>query len=107
MPESDGVAFAQRSRGQQRNVNKIEDWMKYKECYKCVQKGQIATVCPTKKNNSDLDSDGKRKIYRQKRQKERITVKRRKKKPNSSSKNTMNKMKSPTITDLFCLGSAL
>ena len=34
--ESDGVAFAQQTRGQpNNNINKIEDWMKDKECYKC------------------------------------------------------------------------
>ena len=35
--------------------------MKEKECYKCVQKGHIATVCPEKKNKNDLDDDDKRK----------------------------------------------
>ena len=59
VPESDGVAFAQQTRGRPNTVNQIEDWMKYKECYKCFQKGHIATVCPAKKSNSDLDYDDK------------------------------------------------
>ena len=87
VPESDGVAFAQRTRGRPNNVNQIEDWMKDKECYKCGQKGHIATVCPAKKNNSDLYDDDKSK--------------------KSSSKNTMNKMKSLMITDSLRLSSAL
>ena len=29
--------------------------MKDKECYNCVQKGHIATVCPAKRSNNDLD----------------------------------------------------
>ena len=35
--------------------------MKDKECHKCDQKGHIATVCPAKKNNSDLYDDYKSK----------------------------------------------
>ena len=35
--------------------------MKDKECYKCDQKGHIATVCPGKKNNNDIDGDDKSK----------------------------------------------
>ena len=30
VPESDGVAFTQRTRGRPNNVNQIEDWMKDK-----------------------------------------------------------------------------
>ena len=42
VPESDEVAFAQRTRGRpNNNINQIEDWMKDKECYKCGQKGHI------------------------------------------------------------------
>ena len=52
VPEFDGVAFAQRTRGQTNNFNQIEDWMKDKECYKCGQKGHIATVCPGKEKQS-------------------------------------------------------
>ena len=60
--ESDGVAFAQRTRGRpNNNINQIEDWMKGKECYKCGQKGHIATVCPSNKRNNDLDDDDKSK----------------------------------------------
>ena len=62
VPESDGVAFAQRTRGQPNNkINKIEDWIKDKECYKYGKKGHIATVCPAKKSNKDLDDDDKSK----------------------------------------------
>ena len=61
VPESDGVAFAQRTRGRPNNVNQIEDWMKDKEYYKCGQKGHIATVCPGMKKNNDLDDDDKSK----------------------------------------------
>ena len=61
MPESGGVAFAQRTRGQPNNFNQIEDWMKDKECYKFGQKVHIATVCPAKKSNSNLDDDDKSK----------------------------------------------
>ena len=61
VPESDGVALAQQTRGRPNNVNQIEDWMKDKECYKCGQKGHIATVCPAKKSNSNLDDDDKSK----------------------------------------------
>ena len=35
--------------------------MKDKECYKCGQKGHIATVFPAKKINNDLDDYDKRK----------------------------------------------
>ena len=35
--------------------------MKDKECYKCGQKGHIATVCPAKKSNNDLEDDDKSK----------------------------------------------
>ena len=59
VPESDGVAFAQRTRGRPNNVNQIDDWMKDKECYTCGQKGHIAAVCPGGKNNNDLDDDEK------------------------------------------------
>ena len=55
--ESDGFAFAQKTRGRPNNVNQIEDWMKDKECYKYGQKGHIETVCPAKKGNIDLDDD--------------------------------------------------
>ena len=61
MPESDGVAFAQRTRGRPNNVNQIEYWMKDKECYKCGQKVHIATVCTAKKSNNDLEDDDKSK----------------------------------------------
>ena len=61
VPESDGVAFAQQTRGRLNNVNQIEYWMKDRECYKCGHKVHIATVCPVKKNNSDLDDDDKSK----------------------------------------------
>ena len=54
VPESYGVMFAQRTRGRPNNVNQIKDWMKDKECYKCGQKGHIATVCPAKKIYNDL-----------------------------------------------------
>ena len=61
VPESDGVAFAQQTRGRPNNVNQIEDWIKDKECYKCGQKGHIATVCPAKKSKNDLEDDDKSK----------------------------------------------
>ena len=35
--------------------------MKDKECYKCGHKVHIATVCPAKKINNDLEDDDKRK----------------------------------------------
>ena len=59
--ESDGVPFSQQARGRTNNVNQIKDWMKDKECYKCGQKFHIATLCPPKKSNSDLDDDNKSK----------------------------------------------
>ena len=61
VPESDGVAFTQQTRGLPNNPNQIEDWMKDKECYKCGQKGHIATVCPAKKSNNNLEYDDKSK----------------------------------------------
>ena len=61
VPESDGVAFAQQTGGCPNNVNQIKDWIKDKECYKCVQKGHIETVCTAKKSNKDLDDDDKSK----------------------------------------------
>ena len=61
VPESDGVALAQQTRGRPNNVNQIEDWMKDKECYKCRQKGHIATVCPANKSNNYLEDDDKSK----------------------------------------------
>ena len=61
VPESDGVALAQRTRGLPNNVNQIEDWMKDKECYKYGQKGHIATLCPAKKINNNLEDYDKSK----------------------------------------------
>ena len=107
MPESDGVAFAQQTRGQPNNVNQIEDWMKDKECYKCGQKGHIETVCPAKKSNSNLDDDDKSKKSSSELSKRNNHSEKKKKKPNNSSKKTMKKMKSPTITDSLRLVSAL
>ena len=107
VPESDGVAFAQRTRGRPNNVNQIEDWIKDKECYKCVQKVHIATLCPAKKSNSDLDDDDKSKKSSSESSERNNHSEKKKKKPNNSSKKTMKKMKSPTITDSLRLVSAL
>ena len=107
VPESDGVPFSQRTRGQPNSTNPIEDWMKDKECCKCEQKGHIATVCPAKKGNNDLDDDDKSKKSSLESSRRKNHSEKKKKKPNNSSKKTMKKIKSPTITDSPRLVSAL
>ena len=81
--------------------------MKDKECYKCIQKGHIATVCPVKKNNSDLDDYDKSKRSSSESSKRKNHIEKKKKKPKNSSKKTMKKINSPMITDLLRLGYAL
>ena len=106
VPELDGVVFTQQTRGRPNNVNQIEDWMKDKECYKCGQKSHIATVCPAKKSNNDLEDDNKIKKLSTESSRRKKHSEKNKKKPKHLSKKTTKKTKSPTAKDSTLLVSA-
>ena len=107
VPESDGVAFAQRTRGQPNNVNQIKYWMKDKECYKCGQKGHIVTVCPAKKSNSNLNDDDKSKNPSSELSKRKNHSEKKKKEAKQCVQEDDEEDEDPTIMDSPRLVSAL